>query len=112
MGVIERILDIQLKMDVYANEDRKVAGIAQSAIVNDFANLTEPQQAVLKPFLTQKCSGVTDPGDHHNGCEAPLEDDDLLEAYTFCDDPEVLLCPGCRQEEHDYVVEKAELDAE
>ncbi|PJG58837.1 hypothetical protein [Aeromonas cavernicola] len=112
MGVIERILNIQLKMDVYANEDRKVAGIAQSAIENDFASLTALQQAVLQSFLTQQCSGVTDPGDHHNGCEVPLEGNDLLEAYTFCDDPEVLLCPSCRQEEHDYAEEKAELDAE
>ncbi len=112
MGVIESILDIQLKMDVFANKDSKVSGIAKLAVAKGFDTLKPLQQQVLRPFFFFFCSGVTDPGDHHNGCEAPLEGDDLLQAYTFCDDPEVLLCPGCRQEEHDYAEKKAELDTE
>lgn len=44
MRVIERILAKQLEMDVFANEEPKVAGIAQLAIDNGFDNLSDLQK--------------------------------------------------------------------
>lgn len=102
MGVIESILSHQLEQDVFADQDQKVAGIAQAAIDKGFDTLSELQKKVLAPFLTQPCSGHTDPGDHHNNCEATLEGQALLDAYEEADDPESLQCEHCRTEaEHE-----------
>lgn len=92
MGVIECILAKQLEMDVFHNEDSKVAGIAKLAVDKGFNTLSPSQKGVLEPFLTHSCSGNTDPGDHHNNCERELEGSALLEAYVYCDDPESLQC--------------------
>lgn len=102
MRVIERILARQLELDVFANEEPKVSGIAQLAIDKGFDNLSDLQKKVLLPFLTQPCSGHINPGGHHNECEATLEDEELLAAYEEADDPDCLQCERCSTEaEHE-----------
>ncbi len=98
MNVTERILNYQITHGVFDGEDPKVSGIAQYAVDNGFASLTPKQQNVIEPFLTQSCSGITDPGGYHNECEQTLMGEELLEAYELCDDSESLECESCRSE--------------
>lgn len=78
MGVNESILHYQITHGVFDSEPQMVQGIAQLAIDKGLSFLTDKQRAVIEPFLTQHCSGVTDPGGHHNDCDRTLMGDDLL----------------------------------
>ncbi|MGL5665431.1 MAG: hypothetical protein ACRDD9_04800 [Shewanella sp.] len=98
MGTTEQILAVQLERDIFHNEDSKVSGIAKLAVAKGFNTLSPAQQRVLEPFLTQPCSGQTDPGGYHNDCEKVLEGAELLEAYEMSDDGESLQCESCREE--------------
>ena len=109
MGVIEQILAFQLDRGIFDREDDKVSGIAKLAMDKGFDALSVAQKRVLEPFLTHQCSGVTG---HHNDCQLELEGDELLDAYTFCDDTEVLQCTGCREEENNYGNEWERIQAE
>lgn len=51
--------------------------------------------------MTQHCTGYTDPGGHHNGCDRELTGATLLEAYALSEDAESLECESCRSE-RDY----------
>ncbi|HBT3148839.1 TPA: hypothetical protein MBF30_004037 [Klebsiella aerogenes] len=112
MGVIESILHHQLTHGILDNEAQMVRGIAQLAVDNEFNSLSDKQRAVLEPFLTQHCSGVTDPGGHHNDCNQTLTDNALLEAYNFSDDSENLECESCRSESSFYAHQWAKLEKE
>ncbi|UHD38421.1 hypothetical protein LT989_07110 [Citrobacter portucalensis] len=57
----ESLLDTMLEHDRFHDQDTMVAGIAQRAVNIGYENLTPRQKAVLVPFLTQPCDGVTDP---------------------------------------------------
>ena len=109
MGVIEKILAVQLEKGIFDKEADKVSGIAKLAVDKGFDTLSDAQKRVLHPFLNHQCVGVTDPGDHHNDCQFQLVDDELLDAYAFCDDPEFLQCSSCREEEYDYQRERERL---
>ncbi|WJZ48853.1 hypothetical protein [Halomonas phage vB_HmeY_H4907] len=109
MGVEEKILDYQLSRCLFDNaEFEGTHGIARRAVEMGFNTLSPKQKAVLQPYLYEYCSGVTDPGGHHNNCSAKLEGEDLLEAYERCDDPEILICNSCYSEEgyHTHRLEK------
>ena len=112
MGVIEKILSVQLEKGIFDQEAAKVSGIAKLALDEGFDTLSVAQKRVLEPFLTHGCAGVTDPGDHHNDCQFELEGDELLDAYAFCEDPEFLQCAACREEENHYENEWARIQAE
>lgn len=100
MGVEEKILDYQLDHGVFDNAAFSGAeGIARRAVKEGFDTLSPKQKAVLDPYLSETCSGVTDPGDHHNGCTAELKGEALLNAYNRCDDTEFLQCDDCYSEE-------------
>lgn len=106
MAIQDEILAMQLKQDVFHNEEQKVSGIAQLAVDRGFDTLTPGQQAVVRPFLTQPCEGVTDPGGYHNNCQVQLTDEALKEAYEESDFGS-LLCEGCRDEQGGYAEEWA-----
>jgi hypothetical protein len=103
MTIEEKILDYQLNHDVFANAKYPSAeGIAKCAIEKGFSTLSSKQVAVLKPYLSVTCSGVTNPGEHHNGCLVELEGNNLLDAYEQSDDTECLICDNCYNEKADY----------
>ena len=112
MDVTESILHHQLTHGILDNEAQMVRGIAQLAVDNGFNSLSDKQRAVLEPFLTQSCSGVTDPGGYHNDCSQPLTDADLLAAYELSEDSESLECESCRGESSFYAHQKAKLEKE
>ncbi|MGL5660522.1 MAG: hypothetical protein ACRDCX_04675 [Aeromonas sp.] len=106
MSVTEDILQIQLMCDEFSNKDAMVSGIARLAIDKGFSSLSPAQQNVLNPYLTQRCNGVTDPGEHHNDCNVELAGQDLLDAYQPDEEGnqgiDHLLCDGCRAEVFDH----------
>ncbi|MEZ2894452.1 hypothetical protein [Providencia rettgeri] len=112
MSVTERILSYQITHGIFDGEDPKFKGIAKLAVDNGFASLTPNQQNVIESFLTQSCSGITDPGGYHNECEQILMGEELLEAYELCDDSESLECESCRGESGYYAHKWDKLDRE
>lgn len=78
--------------------DPMVKGIAQLAMSQGFDHLTARQQAVLQPHLTQVCAGVTDPGGHHNDCNAALEGKKLAVALEQEGYYGSVLCEDCIDE--------------
>ncbi|WP_237673432.1 hypothetical protein [Vreelandella profundi] len=103
MGIEEKILQEQLTRGVFDNaEFAGTEGIAKLAVSEGFSTLSLKQKAVLEPYLSSTCSGVTDPGGHHNKCTAELEGEALLDAYHRCDDAESLICDSCDSEEGYY----------
>jgi hypothetical protein len=103
MGIKEEILATQLEKGVF--DDAEVsfaAGIAQSAVDKGYDSLSSKQKAILNPYLSVYCSGLTDPGGHHNDCEALLEGEDLFDAYQLSLDSGSLMCESCRSDEGYY----------
>ena len=112
MSVTERILSYQITHGIFDGEDPKVKGIAQRAFDNGFASLTPKEQNVIESFLTQSCSGITDPGGYHNECEQILMGEELLEAYELCDDSESLECESCRSDSSFYTHQRDRIERE
>ena len=111
--VKQEILSHQLSCGVFENAKPDFSeGIAQKAVDTSYDTLSPKQQAVLEPFLTHKCCGVTNPGEHHNNCQVVLEENSLLDAYTLSDDNESLQCESCRQEAFDYAAEWERIQGE
>jgi len=103
MGIKENIFATQLENDVFDAADVDFAeGLARLAVDKGFDSLSPRQKAVLEPYLSVHCSGVTDPGGHHNECEALLEGEELLEAYQLSEDSQSLMCENCRSEQGHY----------
>ena len=95
------------KLLEYGHLDREsdtVRGIAQRGISDGYDALTDRQKHVLAPFLARACEGVTDPGGHHNHCEAELEGDALVEALDSESYGDGFMCESCRDESsfHDH----------
>ena len=106
MRIEEKIFKIQLEKGVF--DSAKVdfaAGLAKLAIDKGYDSLSSKQKTILEPYLSAKCSGVTDPGGYHNDCDVLLEGNDLLEAYQLSDDSETLMCETCRDEKAQYAHE-------
>ncbi|KPL99504.1 hypothetical protein [Vibrio splendidus] len=112
MTVTEKLLAALLERGVFDNEEQKVGGIAQLAIDTSFDSLSHAQKYVLSPWLSQHCTGSTDPGGYHNDCSAELDGDDLLEAIELADDVECLQCDSCRNEDSNYAHQYEKLMAE
>lgn len=108
----EKALDKLLEYGHLDQEDRMVEGIARRAIDHGFDNLTQPQKAVLRRFLTRECEGVTDPGGHHNGCEAELEGEALAEALTRESYGDGFICESCDDESNEYQRQWDRINAE
>jgi hypothetical protein len=103
MGIKEEILDYQLKHGVFDNATfGGTQGIAKLAVEQGFDTLSAKQKKVLESYLSQTCSGITDPGGHHNDCSTELKDEALLDAYYRCDDTEFLVCESCNSEDGYY----------
>ncbi|HEY8939440.1 MAG TPA: hypothetical protein VIM59_04595 [Cellvibrio sp.] len=103
MSIEEKILEQQIARGVFENaEFSGTEGIARLAVDKGFRTLSEKQQKVLEPYLSAVCSGVTDPGGHHNECSAQLDGQELLDAYLRCEDTESLTCESCYNEEGYY----------
>jgi len=103
MGIEEKIFETQLENGVFDDADVDFAeGLAQSAVDKGFDSLSPKQKAVLQPYLSAYCSGVTDPGGHHNECDALLEGEELLEAYQLSEDSQSLMCESCRSDQGYY----------
>ncbi|WP_337263281.1 MULTISPECIES: hypothetical protein [unclassified Serratia (in: enterobacteria)] len=105
MAVEDDILAIQLRSDIFSHEEKKVSGLAKRAVDNGYETLSDGQKAVLKPFLTQPCEGVTDPGGYHNACTSQLSGAELLEAYEEECNFDSLLCEHCRDEANDLAAQ-------
>lgn len=100
---MEKLLGILKAHDAFTDEDQKVGGIAQRAIDYGFDTLSEAQKDVLEPFLEMECSGSTDPGGYHNGCEKMISGDDLVEAIELSEDGlEGIQCEDCRADDSYY----------
>lgn len=113
MGIEEKILEQQLSRGIFESVEFSGAeGIAKRAVANGFNSLSAKQKAVLESFLSKTCSGVTDPGGHHNGCSAELEGKALLDAYHRCDDAEYLICESCNNEEGHYAYQWEKISKE
>jgi hypothetical protein len=106
MAIEDEILALQLKQDIFHNEDSKVSGIAKLAVSKGFGSLTPAQKNVVSPFLTQPCEGVTDPGGYHNDCETELSGAELKEAYQDQGIFDSLLCQRCREEADDIAAQR------
>ena len=102
MGVNESILHHQITHGIFDNASQMVQGIAQRAVDKGFTTLSEKQRAVIEPFMTQHCSGVSDPGVHHHDCCRALTGEALLTAYEESEDSENLVCESCRSERSYY----------
>jgi hypothetical protein len=103
MSVEDKILEQQIARGVFENAEFSGSeGIAKLAVAKGFSTLSTKQQKVLEPYLSTVCSGVTDPGGHHNECMLQLEGEALLDAYHRCEDTECLTCESCDSEEGDY----------
>ena len=103
MRITEDIIKVQLEKDYY--EDKQpdyIAGLAQRAVEFGFDQLSEKQQAILKPHLSQACQGIDDPGGYHNDCNATLEGEALLAAYEQENYHDALICPSCTEEADFY----------
>ncbi|EKT6267682.1 hypothetical protein [Enterobacter roggenkampii] len=98
----ESLLNTMLEHDRFHGQDAMVAGIAQRAVNNGYESLTPRQKAVLVPFLTKPCDGVTDPGGYHNDCQHVLEGDDLENAIQNDMYYGGLLCPSCVDEKEEH----------
>jgi hypothetical protein len=82
MGTEEQILDHQLTHGVFDNATFAGAeGIAKRAVAQGFSTLSHKQQLALEQYLSKTCSGITDPGGHHNECAVELKGKELLDAY-------------------------------
>ncbi|QXC55796.1 hypothetical protein KSS82_13325 [Vibrio mimicus] len=113
MSVIEDILRHQLSIGFYDNVEPDFArGLAQRAVDHGFSSLSERQQDVLSDFLTQTCSGVTDPGGHHNNCTCELSDAELLQAYREAFGGDDVQCEDCREEASFHSFQRDRLDHE
>lgn len=112
MTVTEKVLEALLERDAFDNEEQKVGGIAKLAIDKGFDSLSHAQRHVLSPWLSQHCTGSTDPGGHHNDCSAELDGGDLLEAIELADDIECLQCESCRSDDSYYSHQYSKLMAE
>ncbi|MCB8889910.1 hypothetical protein [Vreelandella malpeensis] len=99
MGTDENILKHQLDHGIFDNAQfHGTEGIARKAIDEGISTLSPRQRSVLDPYLSNHCSGVTDPGGHHNGCSKGLKGEELLEAYLRSEDSEFLLCESCESD--------------
>lgn len=103
MPVIEHILSRLDDVGRFDNEDPMFGGIARLAIEHGYDSLSPKQKKMLEPFLSVSCSGCTDPGDHHNGCEVELVNEALLDALIENTDWESLQCERCRDESFFYM---------
>lgn len=100
---METLLRTLKEHDAFCNEDQKVGGIAQLAIDNGFDTLSPAQKKVLSPFIEMKCSGSTDPGGYHNGCENILCGGNLVEAIELSEDGlDGIQCDDCRSDDGFY----------
>lgn len=103
MNVVDKILDYQITHGVFDNaEFSGTEGIAKLAVEKGFSTLSSKQKAVLEPYLSMMCSGITDPGGHHNECKVELVGVTLLEAYESSDDTESLICESCNSDQGYY----------
>jgi hypothetical protein len=103
MNIVEKILDYQITHGVFDNAPFSgTEGIAKLAVAESISTLSPKQKAVLEPYLSMTCSGITNPGGHHNKCEVELVGETLLEAYECSDDTESLICESCNSEQGYY----------
>ncbi|EJX1285179.1 hypothetical protein ACT0HP_003563 [Vibrio parahaemolyticus] len=96
---MEALLRTLQEHGAFDNQAQMVGGIAQRAIDNGFDSLSEAQKQVLEPFIEMNCTGVTDPGGHHNGCDKLIPSEDLAQAIELSEDGiEGVQCEDCRDE--------------
>lgn len=113
MGVTENILTSQLECDYYEGKKPDfLAGLAQKAIDNGFEFLSDAQQRVLAPHLSQPCNGVENPGGYHNNCQNVLDGDELVSAYQSQMYYDGLLCQDCQNEASQYIAEWERIEQE
>lgn len=103
MGIEEKIFKIQLENCVFETAKVDFAeGLARLAVNKGYNSLSPKQKAILEPYLSLCCSGVTDPGGYHNKCDTLLEGEELLEAYQLSEDIQSLMCESCRSDQEYY----------
>lgn len=112
MTAEEKALGKLLEYGHFDQEDSKVEGIAKRAMSHGYDSLTQPQKAVLSKHLTRDCEGVTDPGGHHNGCQAELEGEALAEALDRESYGDGFICDSCDQESHEHQRQWDKMNAE
>ncbi|MGF1903546.1 hypothetical protein [Aliivibrio salmonicida] len=110
--IIEKLLTTLIEIDKFHNSSTMVSGIAQLAIDKGYNLLSDKQKAILKPFLSEPCSGSINLERHHNGCKTILIDAILLDAYESTDDSETLQCETCREEDSFYYYQREKLNQE
>ena len=98
----ESLLRTMFDHDVFANEEKKVFGIAQRAVDEGYDTLTPAQKSVLSPYMSHNCEGVENPGGHHNNCENVLTGTMLETAYENRSYYDAMLCSQCVDELEEY----------
>jgi hypothetical protein len=112
MGDEQKVLRALLKNGSLDNEEQKVRGVAQLAVDKGYSHLSAAQKGVITPWLTRACDGVTDPGDHHNDCQALLEGEALASALENEAYYDGVLCESCVNESEQYAREWERIQAE
>lgn len=94
------------------NEEQKVRGVAQRAVDKGYHDLSDGQKALLTPWLTRACDGVTDPGGYYNDCQTLLEGEALASALETEAYYGGVLCEDCVNESEQYAREWDRIQAE
>jgi hypothetical protein len=112
MPAEEQVLEALLNNGTMDNEEQMVRGIARRAVDQGFDTLSVAQRRVLERFLSERCSGIEDPGGHHNECPHILEGEDLVEAIEQSRFYGCVLCENCREDNDRYANEWARIQRE
>jgi hypothetical protein len=108
----QQVIEKLIEHGILEDEEQRVRGIAQLALDQGYDKLSPLQQGVLKPFLSQACDGVENPGGHHNDCPVVLDGRQLAEALSQQAYYGSLLCQDCVSEKEQYANEWARIQAE
>lgn len=108
----QKVLRALLNNGSLDNEEQKVRGVAQLAVDKGYQHLSGAQKTLVTPWLIRACDGVTNPGGHHNNCQALLEGETLgsaLETEAYYGG---VICESCINESAQYEREWERIQAE
>jgi hypothetical protein len=98
MSIEQRVLEVLLKNGSLDDADQNVMDTVRLAVDKGYSHLSESQQNIVQPLLSQTCDGAEDPGGYANNCLVTLEGSTLVKALS--DEPYNggMLCDSCATE--------------
>lgn len=106
----ESLLATMIKHERFGDQNLMASGIAQKGVSKGFDCLTDKEKAVLEPFMTMPCQGVTHPTGYHNACSTMLDGDQFENAIMNSMYYGGLLCFTCMDESSKYTSEGTAID--